>query len=163
MADFDRLWAPWRVGYIRGPKDPGCFLCRMVGETEDTANRLLERGEHCFVCLNGYPYNNGHILISPYRHNGDLASASPEELAEMMQLAQRWSVFLKKAVNPTGYNIGMNVGVTGGAGVAEHLHLHLVPRWGGDHNFMSVVAESRVINQSLDEAFAALKEAQAQS
>lgn len=161
MAEFERLWAPWRMGVIRAPKDTGCFLCRMVGETDDEANLLLERGQHCFVCMNGFPYNNGHLLIAPYRHNGDFLAATPEELAEMMQLAQTWAARLKKALAPGGFNLGMNIGVVGGAGVSEHLHLHLLPRWGGDHNFMSVVAETRVINQSLAECYQVLKEAQA--
>lgn len=160
MADYERLWAPWRMGWIAGEKEPGCFLCRMVGEDKDAENYLLERGEHCFVCLNSFPYNNGHLLISPYRHNGDLTQATPSELSEMMLLGQRWAGHLKKAVNPSGYNLGMNLGVAGGAGVAEHLHMHLLPRWGGDHNFMSCVAETRVINQSLTACYEALKEAQ---
>ncbi|GMU54847.1 MAG: hydrolase [Candidatus Xenobia bacterium] len=159
MADYERLWAPWRMGWIAAPKDPGCFLCRMTAEDDDARNYLLERGQHCFVCLNGYPYNNGHLLISPYRHNGELGAATPEELTEMMLMAQRWAEHLKKAINPSGYNLGMNVGVAGGAGVAEHLHLHLLPRWGGDHNFMSVVADTRVINQSLEACYQALREA----
>lgn len=160
MANEERLWAPWRIGWIRGEKEPGCFLCRIPGETRDAENYLLERGQHCFVCLNSYPYNNGHLLISPYRHNGDLAAATSEELAEMMELSRRWVAHLKKAIHPSGFNLGMNLGVAGGAGIAEHLHMHILPRWVGDHNFMSAIAETRVINQSLESAYEALKEAQ---
>jgi ATP adenylyltransferase len=153
----ERLWAPWRLGFILGPKPEGCFLCQKPGEQRDAENYVLERGSTCFVILNAYPYNNGHLLISPYRHTGDFGVLTTEELNELMSLTQRWVQRLQERMRPEGFNIGFNVGKAAGAGVAEHLHQHIVPRWSGDTNFMSTVSDMRVINQSLDELYALLK------
>lgn len=136
---------------IRAPRVPGCFLCDKPKEDRDAENFILERGRTCFCLLNLYPYSNGHLMVAPYRHTGNLADLSDEEIAEMMTMAREWVRDLQSAAQPHGFNLGLNMGVAGGAGVADHLHLHLVPRWGGDTNFMSVLGETRVVNQSLGE------------
>ncbi|MEW6280325.1 MAG: HIT domain-containing protein [Candidatus Eremiobacterota bacterium] len=153
MGEHERLWAPWRIGFILGPREEGCFLCRLPAERADRQNYLLERGSRAFVCLNAFPYTNGHLLVSPYRHAGDFQVLESDEMSEMMQLAQRWMGIMSETMKPHGFNLGMNLGAAAGAGVADHLHLHVVPRWGGDHNFMSTVADIRLINQSLEECF----------
>ena len=137
---------------IKAPKGQGCFLCQKHSEDNDRENLVLERGKYCYCLMNLYPYNNGHLLIAPYRHTGDLADLQAEELNELMSMVQTWVGVIKKYANPQGFNIGMNVGTAGGAGTAEHLHMHIVPRWNGDTNFMTVFADTRVVCQSLTEA-----------
>ena len=147
----DNLWAPWRVGFILGPRPAGCFLCTSP-EADPAQHRdllLLERREHCFVIFNKYPYANGHLLVAPYRHTGDLTELTATEAAALMEAAQDWVARLRPHLNPHGFNVGFNLGEAAGAGVAEHLHLHIVPRWRGDTNFMSVLGDTRVINQSM--------------
>jgi ATP adenylyltransferase len=157
MGENERLWAPWRIGFILGPHEEGCFLCRLPAQDRDAENYLLQRGTHSFVCLNRFPYTNGHLLISPYRHTGEFTSLTPEELGEMTQLAQSWVGRLQQEMRPGGFNLGMNLGKPAGAGVADHVHMHVVPRWEGDHNFMSTVGDIRLINQSLDELYQVLR------
>jgi ATP adenylyltransferase len=151
-ALHDNLWAPWRVGFLTGPKPSTCFLCTspQAAPEEHRGLYLLERREHCFVIFNRYPYTNGHLLIAPYTHTGDLATLPAEVAASLMHAAQHWISRLTPVLNPAGFNVGFNLGEAAGAGVAEHLHLHIVPRWRGDTNFMSVLADTRVINQSMD-------------
>lgn len=149
MVDLERLWAPWRIGFLVGPRPEGCFLCDCPERAEDPESLVLELGRSCFVILNRYPYNNGHLLVSPYRHTGDLSELTLDEMGEMMALAQRWEGIVRERMNADGFNLGLNVGAFAGAGVADHLHLHLVPRWRGDVNFMSVMTDVRVVNQSL--------------
>jgi len=146
------LWAPWRVGFILGPKAPGCFLCECPAADKDEENLILGRGETCFAILNRYPYTNGHVLIAPYRHTGDLTELSDAELTEIMIMTRGWVNASKRAMNPHGFNVGFNLGEAGGAGVADHVHLHIVPRWRGDTNFMSTLGDARVVNQSLAES-----------
>jgi ATP adenylyltransferase len=152
----DRLWAPWRIGFILSEKSGGCFLCDAPASDKDEENLLLERGRRCIAILNRYPYNNGHLMIAPLRHTGDLTSLDADESLELMQMTQTWIKVLDAAMHPHGYNLGFNLGIAAGAGVADHVHFHIVPRWNGDTNFMSIVGEERVINQSLAEAYALL-------
>lgn len=136
---------------IRDPKEPGCFLCTKAAEDRDAENLILERGQTCMCLMNLYPYSNGHLMVAPYRHVGDFTSLSDEEVTEMMLMARSWVRDLQKVGEPQGFNLGLNLGRVAGAGVADHVHLHIVPRWGGDTNFMTVLAEARVINQALEE------------
>ncbi len=151
-----RLWAPWRIVYIEsGDLDSDkCFLCEAKDRAEkDDDNLVLYRGEHCFVIMNKYPYNNGHLMIAPYRHIGELEKLSDEELLEMMQLTKLSVSAIKKSMGAQGFNIGFNVGRVAGAGRADHIHLHIVPRWGGDTNFMPVLADVKVISEELKRTY----------
>jgi len=145
----DRLWAPWRMAYIREEQSTGCIFCE-APKQGDEENLVLYRGERCFVMLNAFPYNNGHLLIAPYQHVANLEDIAAETLAEIMATVQMCVLALKESHVPDGFNIGMNIGRLAGAGIEEHLHLHVVPRWGGDTNFMPVVSDTKVIPQSLD-------------
>jgi len=138
------LWAPWRVEYIQGEKSDRCIFC------DPDPDHVIERGEHCFTILNTYPYAPGHVMVAPYRHVGELGELSEAELLELMQLARRTVDAQRAAMNPDGFNLGLNLGKVAGAGIADHLHLHVVPRWDGDNNFMPVLGDTRVISQSLD-------------
>ncbi|MBU4200485.1 MAG: HIT domain-containing protein [Verrucomicrobia bacterium] len=147
---MERLWAPWRMDYILKSREPGCFLCEIAQSGEDQKNLVLRRGEVCLLVMNRYPYNNGHLMVAPYRHVDSLEAMDDKERLEMMTLSSLACTALKKAAHPDGFNIGINLGVTAGAGLKDHIHLHIVPRWEGDTNFMPVIAEVKVIPQSLD-------------
>ncbi|HXE72631.1 MAG TPA: HIT domain-containing protein [Candidatus Nitrosotenuis sp.] len=149
----DRLWAPWRIGFILAPKAGGCFLCDHPAESDDAAHLILERRTTGYVVLNRFPYNNGHLLVAPYRHVADLAGLTADELRELFELTRDWVEVLRRALNPHGFNIGMNLGEVAGAGVPGHVHMHVVPRWSGDVNFLSAIADTRLINQSLEECY----------
>jgi ATP adenylyltransferase len=148
----ERLWAPWRIRYIKDDKPTGCIFCTKQAEDDDTANHIVWRGERAFVLLNTYPYNNGHLMVVPYDHTGELEELAAEVTSELFSLCQDSVRVLKTTFHPDGINIGVNLGAAAGAGVKDHLHFHLVPRWAGDTNFMSVVSDVRVIPQSLDQA-----------
>ena len=152
---MERLWSPWRMAYIRGAGDgtAGCIFCDLPaqGPEHDRENHLLARGRLTFVLLNAYPYNPGHLMVAPYRHVGDYGELTPEELAEMMALVGAAIRALEEDSGPHGFNLGMNLGHVAGAGIADHLHLHLVPRWGGDTNFMPIVGQTKVLPELLDE------------
>ena len=168
------LWAPWRIGYIKGLSDGPhvseaggtgaegggrCFICHnLANPQEDGKNLVLWRSSWCIVLLNLFPYNNGHLLIAPSRHIPDLDQATDEELLEMTKLVRESQKALSLAIEPHGFNVGMNFGRCAGAGLPEHLHIHLVPRWNGDTNFMSVCSDAEVISQSLSELFEQLKQ-----
>lgn len=154
------LWAPWRIGYIQGlDKKDGCFICRDAeSPQDDDKNLVLWRTERSIVVLNHYPYNNGHLLIAPIRHIADLEQAEDEELLELTKLIRESQKALSEAIKPHGFNVGMNFGRCAGAGLPGHLHIHLVPRWEGDTNFMSVCGEAKVISQSLTELLNLLKQ-----
>ncbi len=137
--------------YILKSNQPGCFLCDILGSKADRENLVLRRGRHCAVLMNRYPYNNGHLMVTPYRHVDGVESMQPEEHLEMLGLAGRACVWLRKVMRPDGFNIGINQGAAAGAGLKEHIHLHIVPRWNGDTNFMPVLAEVKVIPQALGE------------
>jgi len=155
------LWAPWRIPYIRGlEKDDGCFLCHdFAHPEEDEANLVLWRTGRSLVVLNRFPYNNGHLLVAPARHIADLTETSPEEMLELLQLVREAQRALSLAINPHGFNVGMNFGRCAGAGLPGHLHIHIVPRWNGDTNFMSVCSDTKVVSQSLADLLAELRQA----
>lgn len=152
---FQRLWTPHRMAYIKGGQDQyknkdDCPFC--VGPTRsDEESLIVHRGRTCYVVLNLFPYNPGHLLICPYRHVPDYTDITVEETAEFADLTQTAMRVLRKVSNPSGFNLGMNQGVTGGAGIAAHLHQHVVPRWGGDGNFFPIIAQTKAITQTLDE------------
>jgi ATP adenylyltransferase len=152
----DHLWTPWRMSYLTNGAagaSGDCVFCKMIHSDDDVAHHMLQRGEHCFVTLNLYPYNNGHMMIVPYRHVGALDALGDETLTEMMTLARHGMRVLRLAFNPDGFNLGINQGSAAGAGIAEHLHLHVVPRWGGDSSFMSVIGGTRVIPEWIDDTY----------
>lgn len=154
---MEHLWAPWRMELIRKAKTEGCFFCRYIKETDDEKNLVIERGTHCFVVMNRYPYNNGHLMVVPYRHTGELVQLDAQIRGALMEYTMRWQILLAESMHAQGFNIGINVGKAGGAGVDEHLHIHIVPRWIGDTNYMAVVSDFRVINQALTELYQQLK------
>ena len=161
---MERLWAPWRMRYVSGAAgrevpDGTCVLCLKWQEQDDTENLLLLRGETCYIMMNLYPYSNGHLMILPVRHIADLAALSEAERLEMFELAQRGKEALTRTMRPDGFNLGMNLGRVAGAGIDDHLHLHLVPRWNGDTNFMPVLGETRVIPEGLSETYRKLNQA----
>jgi ATP adenylyltransferase len=151
---MDHLWAPWRLAYIaNAPKSAGddeCFICRSLAEADDRKNLIALRTPRTAVVLNRYPYNNGHLLIAPLAHKGAFSELDSGELLELQETLRRMISILDEAMSPRGYNVGLNLGRVAGAGLPGHLHWHLVPRWNGDTNFMTAVADVRVISQSLD-------------
>jgi ATP adenylyltransferase len=153
----DDIYAPWRAEYITGPKEKGCVFCRIAAEDNDAENYVLHRGEFCYVVLNRFPYTSGHSMIVPFRHFGDLEAMTPEETTEMMRLAQKMVAAQKKEFRTQGFNVGFNLGQPAGAGIEEHIHLHMVPRWVGDSSFVSTIGNSRVISISFDTIYEALK------
>ena len=154
---MEYLWAPWRIGYIRGPKEEGCFLCRKSQASSDDANFIVMRRRNCFALLNTYPYTAGHMMVAPYRHTAEMDELSGDVLTEMMETVCECKRLLARTIKPHGFNIGLNIGAAAGAGVADHLHWHIVPRWIGDANFMPVLADVRVLPQSLEELYHHLK------
>ncbi|MCL4491456.1 MAG: HIT domain-containing protein [Nitrospirae bacterium] len=151
------IWAPWRMEYILSEKEKDCLFCAKPGEDRDRDNLILCRGRHAYVIMNKYPYNNGHLMAVPYFHTSSFDGLSDDVLLELMKLA-RYSVdCLKRVFNPEGFNIGSNIGEVAGAGIKEHLHIHIVPRWAGDANFMAVVGEVRVIPEHILETYDKLR------
>jgi len=144
----ERLWSPWRLAYVSGGESQGCVFCNAVSHPEGES-LVLFRGTTAFVILNLYPYNNGHLMIVPNRHVATLADARPDELAELARLSRCAEIALTEAYHPQGINLGMNLGRPAGAGIADHIHVHVVPRWTGDTNFMSVVGQVRVLPEDL--------------
>ena len=147
------LWAPWRMAYITGPRPTGCFFCEIAKEDADRQNLILHRGSLTFVVMNRYPYNNGHLMVVPYSHSGSLDAFSDSESLAIMRDAQRVTCILQEAFRAEGFNLGFNLGQFAGAGVADHVHLHIVPRWGGDTNFMPVLADTKVMPEYLDATY----------
>lgn len=152
-----QLWCPWRIEYILGPKPDACVFCLPESTKEDEERLVLYRGQWNFVIMNKYPYNNGHLMVTPYRHLMNLCHLTPEEAGEAMTLLQECTAILQKAFAPQGVNIGLNLGEAAGAGIREHLHFHLVPRWNGDSSFMAVMDEVRVVPEHLRSTYATLK------
>jgi ATP adenylyltransferase len=145
-----RLWAPWRMGYVAGPRPPGdCVFCEAPGAGDDRARLVLDRSDHGYLILNAYPYASGHLMAVVYRHIATLGEATRDELTELMTLATRATALLGAEYGAEGFNVGLNLGRAAGAGIAEHLHLHVVPRWNGDANFVAVVGEVRVLPEAL--------------
>jgi ATP adenylyltransferase len=157
-----RIWAPWRLEYVKDTskdKESECIFCAALdADPEDDAeNLIVRRGERCFVILNKFPYTNGHLMVAPYEHIAQLQGLDEETLAELMSLAQRGIAALETSYAPHGYNVGFNQGRVAGAGVEHHIHMHVVPRWGGDTNFMPVLGDTRVMNQTLADSYATVK------
>ena len=150
------LWAPWRMEYILEATDQqrhDCIFCTLPRSQADRDNLILWRGRHIFILLNKFPYSPGHLMVAPYTHTADLDTLSPDELTDLMLHVRQAVDCLRQAMSPDGYNIGMNLGRTAGAGIPGHLHYHVVPRWDGDHNFMPVIAETRVMPQHLEHTY----------
>jgi ATP adenylyltransferase len=187
---MDHLWTPWRYAYITAtdgaprpgvplslsawPGDLGCVFCNLIAsidhaiangmsaEEAEAAGGLVLRGKYCFICLNAFPYNSGHVMVMPYAHLDRLAALPTETAHELIDLAQRTEQVLQKLYSPHGLNFGMNLGRAAGAGVASHLHLHALPRWAGDTNFMTTVAETRILPEELEITWKRMREAFAQ-
>jgi len=154
---MEHLWSPWRLAYITGgAASEGCVFCNALSEP-DAAPLILHRGATCFVILNLFPYNNGHLMVIPNRHIASLGSATPEELSELITLTRAAEIALTEAYAPHGINMGINLGKPAGAGILDHVHMHVVPRWNGDTNFMTVVGETRVLPEELPETAAKLR------
>lgn len=146
---MEHIWAPWRIRYIQAEKTAGCFLCEKPAQDNDVANYILFRGEKNFVILNGYPYNPGHLIVAPYRHISGLEKLTMEERHEHFDIVSRSTEVLDRVYKPGGLNIGINLGRVAGAGLEDHVHTHIVPRWQGDTNFMTVIADIRVLPDAL--------------
>jgi len=146
---MDWLWSPWRYRYLQKEPEPGCIFCEKAAQNRDTENFIVLRAELNYIILNLYPYTTGHLMVVPYEHVARLADAKPETLKEMIHLAQRAEEALGDAYHPKGFNLGMNIGESAGAGVAGHIHMHVLPRWPGDVNFLTAVGETRVIPEEL--------------
>ncbi|HEX77034.1 MAG TPA: HIT domain-containing protein [Dehalococcoidia bacterium] len=155
------MWTPWRLGYIVGERPEGCLFCLKSKEPreKDKENYILHRGRSGFIMLNSFPYTNGHLMVAPYAHLASPELLEPEVLHEFIDLTGLSVALLRQAIGPEGFNIGMNVADVAGAGVADHLHMHVVPRWKGDTNFMSVLADIRLIPEALNSTYERLAEA----
>jgi ATP adenylyltransferase len=153
----ERLWTPWRRAFVEGSADStptGCFLCDIAAAPDkDKQNFVLARGASVFVLLNLYPYNSGHLMVAPYEHTGDLAKLERSTADDLMAMTQRSVGVLGQAYTPEGFNVGLNLGRAAGAGVPDHLHVHVLPRWTGDTNFMPIVAQTKVLPESLDQTY----------
>ena len=156
---MDRLWAPWRLEYIQGPAEGGCIFCVKEDRLQDQARLIVARGTSSFVIMNRYPYSNGHLMISPYRHVSDFAELEDHEILEVHHMMVRSQRVLHEVCAAQGFNVGWNFGKAAGAGIAEHIHMHIVPRWAGDSNFMPILADTRVIPQHIEKTYALLVEA----
>jgi ATP adenylyltransferase len=155
---MDHIWSPWRYKYIASAdRQEGCVLCRIAHERDDLENYVVHRARLNFILLNLFPYTSGHLMIVPYEHQASLAAINADTTTEMIELAKRAQVALEAEYHPDGFNIGMNLGRSAGAGIADHLHLHVVPRWSGDANFVSVVGETRVLPEDLSTTLQRLK------
>ena len=150
---MERLWTPWRNEYVVSDKTEGCFLCSKPDQQSDEANFILFRSSLVYALLNTFPYNTAHLMVSPYSHTADLAGLDFEISSEMWSLVQRCTGILQDEYHPDGFNIGLNLGQAGGAGVVDHLHVHIVPRWLGDTNFMPVVGEAKVLPETLEQTY----------
>jgi len=161
----ERLWAPWRMEYIEAPKDPseaspegsGCIFCDFPAQNDDAKNLIVHRGDLAYVILNGFPYNNGHVMVVPFEHNAKLHEVDAATRAEITELTALSLRVLETAYNPGGFNIGINQGDAAGAGIGAHLHQHIVPRWVGDTNFMPVIADVRVLPEALQRSYEKIK------
>jgi ATP adenylyltransferase len=158
---MDYVWSPWRYAYITGeePQPGSCIFCDKPREKGDPANLIVHRGEHCFIILNAFPYTSGHVMVVPYQHADELQKLSSPAANEMMALSQRMEGILRTLYRPEGINLGMNIGKAAGAGIAGHIHMHILPRWTADANFISVIGETRVLPEALDVTYTRIKEA----
>ena len=156
---MDRIWAPWRIQYIQMEKPDGCILCDKPGEEGDDDNYILYRGKLNFVIMNCYPYNPGHLMVAPYRHVAGIDGLENNERVEHFEIVSRAIGVLRQAFNPQGFNVGANMGKVAGAGIDDHMHTHIVPRWQGDTNFMPVLTGVRVVPQALADTYERLRDA----
>jgi ATP adenylyltransferase len=154
---MERMWTPWRLDYILSDKRAECVFCEILESRDDRANLVLARNERAFLVLNKYPYNNGHLMAIPYHHVDSVEKLRPDEEAAVMAMVSLGVRVLRRAMQPEGFNIGMNIGKVAGAGVRDHVHCHVVPRWNGDTNFMPVLTEVRLIPQDLWDTYDQLK------
>jgi ATP adenylyltransferase len=155
---MDHLWTPWRLPYLRGDESlpGGCLFC-LAPQSEDVEARIVHRGRLCYVILNRFPYNNGHLMVAPYAHVATPEDLDAESAAELMGLTQLSLRVLREAYQPQGFNLGMNIGEVAGAGIVGHIHLHIVPRWGGDTNYMTTAGRTRVIPEWLEQMYERLR------
>jgi ATP adenylyltransferase len=157
---MDYLWTPWRYAYVStAEKSSGCVFCNAAKEKDDAKTWIVHRAQHNFVILNAYPYTPGHVMVVPYAHLDELQKLPADAANEMMALSQRMESVLRELYRPDGINLGMNIGKAAGAGIAGHIHMHVLPRWVADSNFMSVVAETRVLPETLDETWKRMRAA----
>ena len=154
---MEQIWAPWRIKYIQMAQIEGCILCDKPKENNDALNYILYRGDKNFVIMNSYPYNPGHLMIAPYRHIANLEELTDEELHEHFNIVSRSIRLLKQVFKPDGFNLGINMGKVAGAGINDHIHTHIVPRWQGDTNFMPVLSDVKVVPEALTETYEKLK------
>ncbi|HQP91589.1 MAG TPA: HIT domain-containing protein [Candidatus Omnitrophota bacterium] len=155
----DKIWAPWRIKYITGSKkDKGCLFCRVSRSSNDKKNLLIFRTDHSVCLLNLYPYNNGHLMVAPKKHTASFDELTEKEALDLMKSVNKAVKLLTKTLKAQGFNVGINMGRVGGAGIEKHLHIHIVPRWTGDTNFMPIISNTKIISQSLDALYDALKE-----
>ena len=159
---FEKLWAPWRMKYIEGvdtENEGGCIFCSKPHANNDRENYILHRAKNCYIIMNIYPYSNGHLMVVPYNHTTNLGELDSETRLEIMDMIDIVVEAMKNSMRPDGFNIGMNLGRSAGAGIENHLHMHIVPRWRGDTNFMPVIGCTKVICESLEDTYAKLKKA----
>jgi ATP adenylyltransferase len=161
---MDRLWAPWRAKYIESfsneeSKEKECLFCEKAKSNDDEKNLVLFRGETCYIIMNLFPYNSGHIMVVPYKHTSSFSSLTEEEMLELMKVIKKGISALEIALKPHGFNIGVNLGRVSGAGIEDHIHFHIVPRWNGDTNFMPVISETKVISELLSDTYKKIKSA----
>jgi ATP adenylyltransferase len=154
---MDKLWAPWRIEYVRQPKEEACIFCVKPQQKDDRETLILYRGKRAFVLMNLYPYSNGHLMVAPYQHCDNTEDLETATLTEIMTLANHSMSILRKTMRAEGFNMGLNVGRAAGAGIEEHVHYHLVPRWVGDTNYMPILGHTKVIVEGLQETYDLLK------
>ena len=161
---MNHLWSPWRMSYIQELKnEQGCVFCHAFKEVDEIEDLVVYSGTSAYVILNRYPYTSGHLMVVPYKHEQDLDAFSPETRAEMMEMVSRCIQILRKDYAAQGFNVGANIGSAAGAGIPKHFHFHIVPRWGGDTNFMSAIGETRVVPEALEDTLKRVKQAWTQS
>jgi ATP adenylyltransferase len=153
---MDQLWAPWRMAYLAAEPVTGCIFCQKASEDRDIDNGILKRGTTCFVMMNAYPYNPGHLMVVPYAHVDGITKLDSTELADLMQVTKEALVAIEACMSPNGFNIGINQSRSAGAGIADHCHQHVVPRWSGDTNFMTSVANTKVLPELVDDTYSKL-------
>lgn len=157
---MDYLWTPWRYAYVTsGERSSGCVFCDAAKTGDDEKARIVYRGDYCFIILNTYPYTPGHVMVVPYAHLDELRKLPTEAAHEMIELSQRTETVLRELYHPDGVNLGMNIGKAAGAGIAGHIHMHVLPRWVADANFLSVVGETRVLPETLEETWKRMRRA----
>ena len=155
---MDYVWTPWRYSYIKtADKTEGCVFCQKLAETDDEKALIVHRAQYCFVILNAFPYTSGHVMVVPYQHTDQFQKLSAEAATEMMMLTQRFEGILRALYSPDGLNLGMNLGKAAGAGIAGHIHMHVLPRWVADSNFMTTVGETRMLPELLEETYRRMK------